>query len=82
MPFSFMKFSFIQQIRFRGDNASLPTRFHESQYNGWINPHPSIAVVPNLFRLATPYREIYSTRHPVSHLFALGFDDSLKMYFF
>ena len=38
-------------------------------------------VVPNLFRLALQ-REIYSTRHLVAHLFALGFDDSLKMYFF
>jgi len=37
-----VEFSFIQLIRFCGDNASLPTSFHESQYDGWSSRMPTI----------------------------------------
>ena len=32
-------------FNFRGDNASLPTRFHESQYDGWSSRMPTIVSI-------------------------------------
>jgi len=49
-----MKLSYINLIRFRVDNASLPTSFHESQYDRWSSRTPTIVPSKSKHRWLSP----------------------------